>query len=325
MVDTLTVEPKLIIIDTDAGIDDAWAIMMILAQPGIDVLAITTVHGNVSLEQATTNTCLILDQFGSQTPLYRGAERPLMRGRQINSTALMGEDGLGGITTQIPPSHRAVQKEPAAIALTRLVRQHPGEVTILAIGSLTNLALAARLDEDFSRNVGRLVIMGGAIQARGNSSSIAEFNIHADPEAAQIVFTAGFRDIWLLPWETSLKYPLLWNDYELMKKEQSPKIRFATGMMDVLESFLRNVLGSSGLILPDPLAAAVCLNASLVTQASHLPIQVEICGEIGRGLTAVDWQNCSGNPNRVHIVTEIDEKRTFALLRSSFIETIMTK
>lgn len=315
------VDSPFLIIDTDGGIDDAWALMLVLAQAHIKVLGITTVHGNVGVNQATRNIGLILDQLNNDTPVFRGAERPLMGGQPIDSTSLMGKDGLGNITAQLPPSNRPTQTEVAAIALARLVRQHPGKVNILAIGSLTNLALAARLDENFCQNVARLVIMGGAIQAQGNSSLISEFNIHADPEAARIVFDAGFKDVWLLPWETSLKYPILWDDYELMKKAPSPKMRFAASMMAELESFLRNVLNSPGLILPDPLAAAICLDASLITQAHHVPIKIEICGEIGRGLTAVDWLNTSGDPNRFHIVAELDEERIFALLRTSLIET----
>lgn len=310
-----TDRPQNIIIDTDVGVDDAWALMMVLSR--VEALAITTVHGNVDVDQATRNACLILDLMDSQAPLYRGASGPLMGARKISSVELMMADGLGGYSAQLPPSTRNIENQPAALALVQLARQRPREVTLLALGPLTNLALALRLDEGFAGNIKRLVVMGGAVEGHGNTSAVAEFNIFADPEAAQVVFSAGFTDAWLLPWETSLRNPLAWEEYELLKQLPSPRARFAVGAMESLAVILKEKFGAPGLILPDPLAAALCLEPGLARQATVAPLAVETVGEVGRGLTAVNWGAGPQNGNTVRVVREIDTAGAFALLKNS--------
>lgn len=307
--------PQALIVDTDIGVDDAWALMMALSHA--EVLAVTTVHGNVPVEQVTRNASLVLDLMGSQAPVYQGADRSLMGASGVSSAEFMGADGLGGYSAQIPPSTRPIDTQPAALALVQLARQQPGEISLLALGPLTNLALALRLDESFANHIARLVVMGGAVEARGNTSSAAEFNIFADPEAAHIVFNAGFEEVWLLPWETSLKYPFSWQEYADLKANPSPRLRFATGVMEGLAQFLKDRLGAPGLILPDPLAAAICLDPGLVIQAPTAGLAVEIHGAIGRGLTAVDWQARSPNNHLVRVVTELDPARLFGLLKNS--------
>jgi purine nucleosidase len=307
--------PLQVIVDTDIGVDDAWALMMVLSQA--QVLAVTMVHGNASVDQVTHNACLLLDLLDSQAPVFKGAERPLMGVPTLSSIEFMGADALGGYSQHLPRSTRPIESQPAALALGQYARQHPGEITLLALGPLTNLALAVRLDEHFAGHIRRLVIMGGAIEGRGNASSAAEFNIYADPEAARIVFEAGFSDIWLLSWETSLKYPFSWDEYASLKLDTSPRMQFAIGVMDGLAKFLKERLGAPGLILPDPLAAAICLEPGLVTEAPMANVSIEISGAVGRGLTAVDWQGLSASASKARIVTALDADKAFQILRDS--------
>jgi purine nucleosidase len=333
----MSAETMKLVIDTDAGIDDAWAILMALAYceatPGVQIIAMTTVHGNVSEAQVASNVCQILSQnfatdTGNYIPIYRGADRPLMGISTPSSASIMGEDGLGGYTQQLSAIFgckltRKPEAEIAAVALARLARQYPGELTILAIGPLTNLALAVRIDESFASNVARLVVMGGAVEGRGNASFSAEFNIFADPEAARIVFSSGFRDLWLFPWETCLKHPLPWEEFERLGAMTSPRAVFANGVMHSLAGILRNQFHSPGLLLPDPLTAAVCLDQTIATHAPYVPVGVDVQGLFGRGLTAVGWNTPPESPGNdaitvaTHVVMAIDTQRAFDMLRTA--------
>ena len=304
-----------LIVDTDAGVDDAIALMMILAYPTARMMAVTTVSGNVAVEQVTRNVCLILDQLGHEAPVYRGCDRPLM-GRMLRAGGVHGEDGLGNVAHTLTPSTRRPQDEPAAQALVRLGRENAREFTLLALGPLTNLALALRLDPGFAQNVARLVVMGGAIEAHGNASTAAEFNILADPEAAAIVFEAGFPELWLLSWETTLKYPLAWERYEALAAKETRQAAFFNQITAYTAYLLRNNFAAPGFLLPDPLAAAIALQPDLVRMAPHVAISIELAGMQGRGLTSVDWRGLFGQPPNAHVVTELDEGKFFDLLEA---------
>lgn len=304
-----------LIVDTDAGVDDAIALLMILAYPGARLMAVTTVSGNVAEEHVARNVCLILDQLGGSAPVYRGCDRPLMGGI-LRAGGIHGEDGLGNIAQTLPHPKFRPQDERAAPALVRLGRENAGKFTLLALGPLTNLALALRLDPDFAQNVARLVVMGGAIEARGNASVAAEFNILADPEAAAIVFEAGFPELWLLSWETTLKYPMAWERYQRLAAKETCQAAFFGQITAYTAHLLRNNFSAPGFLLPDPLAAAVALHPEVVLNAPHAAVSIELVGKLGRGLTSVDWRGLSGQPPNTYVVTELDEGKFFDLLEA---------
>ena len=311
-----TTHEQLMVIDTDAGVDDAIALMMALAHKGTEVVGITTTHGNVDVAQVTANVGVILDQMGKDVPIFRGSERPLIA-EPLASAHIHGEDGLGGIRETLPPTQRRPEAEHAALALARLAREHAGKLTVLALGPLTNLALAVRMAPDFAQNVGRLVVMGGAIEARGNASSAAEYNIFADPEAAAIVFEAGFQDFWLLSWETTLKHMVLWERYNRLVNMGTPRAAFFADLTRMLKHLLRDQMGLPGYVIPDPLAAAVALEPASVRESAFVPVGVETLGKYGRGLTDVDWRPQAEMPPNVHVVLSMDDGIVDALLQNA--------
>ena len=176
-----------LVVDTDPGVDDALALMLAFAHPGATVEAVTVVAGNVGLERTVANACTVLDVLNAspaETPVFRGCDRSLL-GDRVAATS-HGTDGLGDC--HFPPSGRPVETEHASLALVRLASESPGEITLVALGPLTNLALAISLDPDLPRKYRRLVVMGGAVRATGNMNSPStEFNFYSDPEAAAIV------------------------------------------------------------------------------------------------------------------------------------------
>lgn len=185
-----------IIIDTDPGIDDALALLLALAaKDQLEVLALTTVNGNVGIEQVTKNVFKILKIAGrEEVPVYKGNAKPLMR-ETDHCEEFHGDDGLGNLG--MDDCRGNLQTETATEFLVRRVRQEKGEITIVPIGPLTNIAQAVQMDPEFSKNVKELVIMGGA-ENGGNMSPHAEFNFWTDPEAAKIVFAAGFKKITMI-------------------------------------------------------------------------------------------------------------------------------
>jgi inosine-uridine nucleoside N-ribohydrolase len=183
---------KRVILDTDPGIDDAMALLFLKAQPQIELLAITTVFGNAQVDITTTNALYLTDRFDIDVPVYRGAANPLHIGRHPSPVAVHGDDGLGAIGSTADFAARPEAGE-ACDEIIEIVRANPGEVTILALAPLTNLALALQRDPDIAPLVKDVVIMGGAFGLagkRGNVSPVAEANIFNDPHAADIVFTA---------------------------------------------------------------------------------------------------------------------------------------
>ena len=307
------------IIDTDAGIDDAIALMMALTHPEVEVLAITTVTGNVGVERVTSNVGLVLDVLKRGVPIYQGSSLPLID-EPVPSETLMGEDGLGNASRDLPDPRHTISVEPAALALIRLSSKAQKEApfTLVAVGPLTNLALAIRLDPTFASRVPRLVIMGGAMEAKGNATPVAEFNFYADAEAAVIVMEAGFPEIWVLPWETSLNNLLLWPDHQAITQIKSPQAAFFTRITAHLIAILKDDFGLPGMPLPDPLAMAVALNPDIAKQAHHVPVAVETGGRLSRGLMAVDWHHVLNKAPNAHIVSEVDFDAVQSLLHSCF-------
>lgn len=182
-----------VILDTDPGVDDAMALFLLLRNPAIDLRAITTVYGNASVSTTTRNACRLRREFAATTPVAQGASRPLQsKGEVAYPTSIHGLDGLGG--DNIPASsEELLDVRPAHELICDMVNAEPGKITLLAIGPLTNLALALRRDSTIASKVARVVVMGGAFATQGhggNVTPVAEANIFNDPEAADAVFTA---------------------------------------------------------------------------------------------------------------------------------------
>lgn len=299
-----------IVIDTDPGVDDALAILMATSRPDVRVEAITTVAGNVGIERTTTNAGAILDVAGVDAPIHRGASGPLI-GRAIVAESVHGTDGLGDAgrsTTTRRPSEQL-----AAVALVEMARRDPGQLTLVALGPLTNLALATRLDPTVTEHFAELIVMGGAVRATGNSSAVAEFNIHADPEAATIVLQEWPR-VTLVTWEATLASALP-GDLIAGSPANGPRADFYRAVSEHADRYLRDVLGTSDLLVPDPLAMAVALDRSIVTRATDRHVHVELQGALTRGQTVVDWNVTPGpGETSVRIVEEVDVDRLAAMV-----------
>lgn len=307
-----------LIVDTDAGVDDAIALIMALDHPGTNILAITTVNGNVEVDKVTKNVGIISGLFNSPVPIYRGCDRPLLANR-LHSDGVHGVDGLGGASGLYNRFGKAVEDEHAALALIRLSKKYSDALTILALGPLTNIALAARLDPLFVHNIRNLVIMGGAVEAHGNASAAAEFNILADPEAASIVFEAGFKEITLLPWETTLKYPLHWAIFDELISVNNERSKFIYNITEQLVKLLKYQYRSAGLLIPDPLAAAAAIEPDVIQKKEHVSIKIEINGLYGRGLTCVDWMMQHTNAPNCYLVTEVNLNKVINIIRQVLI------
>ena len=303
-----------LVIDTDAGVDDALALMLALAHPGAEVVAVTAVGGNVPLEHVVPNVFEVLHVMGAEgVPVFPGAREPLLPGERERATEFHGKDGLGDY-----PNRRArvrPEPEPAAVALARLARERPGELTLVALGPLTNLALALRLEPELPRLLRRLVVMGGAHTARGNTPRwAAEFNFYYDPEAAQMVAQA-FPEITLVTWETTLAHPVSWQEHDRLAALDTPRARFFAAITRRTLGFLE-AHGAPGLLIPDPLAMVVALDPGAVTAEARHRLWVETCGEHSRGQSLLDYGRSGLEPN-ARVVTGFDRARVLERFRQA--------
>jgi inosine-uridine nucleoside N-ribohydrolase len=188
---TDTIEHR-IIFDTDPGVDDAMALCFAMAHPRIELLGITTVFGNVTAPQATTNALYLTQLAGRTIPIAQGANAPLVKHGEAPPDFIHGADGLGHLVSRVAASSAQADTRSAAQFIVDSARAQPGQITLVPVGPLTNIAAALALEPKLPRLIKSMVLMGGAVQEKGNVSPVAEANIWNDPHAADAVFTAGF-------------------------------------------------------------------------------------------------------------------------------------
>ncbi|CAG5124035.1 unnamed protein product [Candidula unifasciata] len=292
-------QPKLrVILDVDTGIDDSHAIMMALAHPNVEVLAITCANGNVNVDLVCANTLRVLKACGREDiPVYRGAECSL-----LGNTSQF--ENFSGEAWNVPVDISAIQPEHAANAMIRIITNNPGEVTLVALAPLTNLALAMRLDSTVGRKIKDLYIMGGNIEARGRVSTCAEFNFYNDPEAAQVVLKE-FINITILPYEVCRRFLLSWDFFDLWINAGTHVSDFVK--RSVLESAKpARVGGRQGYRSCDGYCMALVIDRSVVLSAEPVYCTVELSGQLTRGQMVVDWDGLLQQPCNTLVVKELD-------------------
>lgn len=292
--------PKRIIIDTDPGVDDALAFLLALASPEIQLEALTTTQGNVTLEKATRNALSVLElTHASHIPVVSGSVLPLVQPLRA-SAHVHGESGLGN--AQLPEPQIKPVPQHAVDYLIQRVLDEPGEISIFPIGPLTNLAMAIRKEPRFANAVKELVIMGGAILEHGNITPQAEFNIYVDPHAAHIVFHSGIP-ITLIPLDVTHKCLLLQEHVDRLMKISSP---ISTFIKDVIEVYIKysSEFGYSGCALHDPLTLATILAPELLT-LKEFYVDVDISGGVSMGKTFADILNTTKKPANMKVAMNV--------------------
>jgi purine nucleosidase/non-specific riboncleoside hydrolase len=303
---------RVFIFDSDGGVDDAQALILLVAN-GLVPDIITTVFGNVGRDQATTNLLAVCAQLGVSIPVHRGADRPLTQ-PVIDAKYVHGDDGLGGAprpkTQELPTSDDAI----GVLIRTFKAAAAKGEkADILMIGPLTNLALALRIDPSIVDGIGTLTIMGGNVYGRGNTTPAAEFNIYADPEAGHIVFTCGVETV-VIPWEPCLTHFMDGERVQALYDgiADSPMRDFNMALAGHARD---NSVGRGNpdrFLYVDPLAAAVVLDPSMVTKSTFASSSVALAPGLTRGMTLVDPSGRLGTP-KITFVEEVDVAKVDAL------------
>jgi purine nucleosidase len=275
-----------VVLDADPGVDDALAILLALRSPELDVVGITTVAGNVPVDQGTRNALAIVERVGAKVPVVAGAERPLA-GRLTTATLFHGSDGLGDLG--IAPAQARPSRTDAATFLSEAVRGDQ-PVTVVALGPLTNLAVACGMDPDWPRRVHQVIVMCGAVAVPGNVTAVAEANCYADPEAAAIVLESG-APVLMVPLDVTMRAALSRERFERSRPE-SPNEAGAVGLACALLDYylaMASRVGSATAALHDPLAVAVACAPDLVA-SRRLRVDVELDGSLTRGQTVV-WRS----------------------------------
>lgn len=300
----------LLLIDTDPGVDDALAILM--AHDRARVAGLTIAAGNVGLAHTVANALKLTEVMGVDTPVFPGCPLPLVQAAD-DAAFVHGADGFGD--TGYLPAQRRAEEEHAALAVLRLSHRHAGHLTLVALGPLTNLALALRLDPTLPSRIARLVVMGGAVTGRGNTSVPAEFNIGFDPEAAHIVFSA-WPQFDLVDWEATVRHGFDFDRFEAWLRADDARARFYAAISRRTRDWTR-ARGRPQMLAADALAMAVALQPDLVTRAEQRHVDIELSGRSTRGATVVDWDGRSGRPANARIVLAVDQSRFEALVAAA--------
>jgi purine nucleosidase len=296
--------PRAFLIDTDVASDDAVALIMALRASDVRVVAITTVAGNVEVEQATRNALYTVELCGASVPVFGGADKPLKRVHQ-SATWFHGRDGLGD--HGYPAPRQKPEKLPAVDAIIDAIDANPG-IVVVTLGPLTNLALALTRKPGIAAQVGRCVVMGGAPCCEGNVTPAAEYNIWVDPEAARIVMLSGIP-IELIGWQTCRGDAVLSEaDITRVLGFNTPVARFAIECNSRAREAYKEQTGEDGISLPDPVAMSIALDPTIGNQWSDHYVDVETRSELTRGMTVVDRLNVAADERNQAVWAEVLRK-----------------
>lgn len=289
--------PKRILFDTDPGIDDALAILLALASPELKIEGISVVHGNCSVDQALTNTLSVLELAkAAQIPVSRGFELPLVQ-PSLLAPETHGDNGLG--YAQLPaPQTRPVHQHSVEFLIEKIMSA-PGEITLVCIGPLTNVAVAVRKEPRIVQAVRDVIIMGGAIRHEGNTTPQAEFNVYVDPHAAHIVFHSGMP-MTLVPLDVTYQCALTGQDVARLQKIKSPIPTFIADSTRFYMEFHDEYQKIDGCIINDPLALALTFVPELCDYEEHF-IDVDISGGVSMGNTFADFYKMTKKPANMKV------------------------
>jgi inosine-uridine nucleoside N-ribohydrolase len=294
-----------IILDVDTGTDDALALAFATRHPAIELVAVTTVAGNIGVENATANTLAVLDWLGvGDVPVHQGASRPLVRPHR-DAAYFHDEQGLGG--ARLPVSKRALGADRGPAAIIRLARERPGELVLINTGPLTNLAIALNVEPRLTEWLRAVVLMGGAFHVPGNMTPAAEFNIFVDPEAAEQVFSAPFPRLSAVGLDVTEKVAITRDDWDAANDHAD--LPPSASLLREVGTFAFTRLNRDHLFLHDPLAVAVAIEPDLV-QNEAASVVVELTeDELGRTRVA--------GPGQVQVAVAVDAERAVEAFRQT--------
>lgn len=309
-------QARRIIIDTDPGIDDALAILLALASPELNLEALTVVMGNCSTAQGVNNALSILELAGAgHIPVAPGLDRPLLQ-PLLTAPETHGQTGLG--YAQLPPPHHPPASQHAVELLIERILAAPGEITVVAIGPLTNLALAIRREPALLQAIREVVIMGGALRHEGNVTPLAEFNVYVDPHAAHIVYHSGLP-LTLVPLDVTYQCILTQADVERLLALNSPITRFIADATRFYMEFHDEYQGIQGCVINDPLALALTFAPDLV-ETRPLHVTVDTHSPLSLGKTMADFYGAWSKPPNMQVALKVYARRFIEL----FLERIET-
>lgn len=313
-----------VIFDTDPGVDDAMALLFLHRHPDIDLVGVTTVFGNASIELTTRNTQFLHREWGIKAPIAMGAARALdpSRGDPHSASLVHGEDGLGNIGVPLEVD-LPLDPRSAADFIVETVKANPGEITVVAVGRMTNLALALQAAPEIAGLVKNVVVMGGAFDANGNVTPAAEANIHGDPEAADIVFTAAWP-VKIFGLDVTMK-TLMTADYlAAMVKEGDAGLKLLSDLSQFYIDFYRDRAGLDGMVIHDSCACVYLVAPSLFEMRTG-PVRT-VCGGIadgetiqapdsGRKFVGSAWD---GKPSQ-SVAVAVDAARVLEVIRAALV------
>jgi purine nucleosidase len=301
--------PLPVILDGDPGLDDAIAWLLALASPeDVEVLGLTTVHGNVGLGLTTRNAGVTLALADQSVPVYAGADRPLVRS-PFTAAEVHGKSGLPA--SDLPEPQREPEAEHAVNFILRTARASPGEVTLVATGPLTNVALAFRLAPEVPGLLREVVWMGGGT-GQGNRTPAAEFNALADPHAARVVLTSGAR-VRMFGLNVTMQAVATPGRVERLRGLGNRAGAVSAELLTFYAGVYRERYGMSGGALHDPLAVAAVIRPDLCGMQA-LNVQVETQEGLNFGRTVCDLYGVTGQPANAQVAVSVDDAAFFELL-----------
>jgi purine nucleosidase len=303
--------PRHFLIDTDTASDDAVALVMAMQYPDVHIEAITVVAGNVPVDLGVQNALYTVELCQQSVLVHRGMPAPLTRPLET-AQFVHGHDGMGDIELLL--SGRSAASDDAIGVLRETVHRFAGEITLVTLGPLTNVAVALRQDPSIAQAVSECVVMGGTGQGRGNITPVGEYNFWADPEAAKIVFESGLP-IKMVGWDISRTYAVFNPaDTAALRAIDTPLARFTVDIQRAVRQFALSTTRLEGFDLPDPIAMAIALDPTVATQTQRCFVAIETLSPLCRGQSVVDHVHVMGREPNAEVVLAASRERFLRIL-----------
>lgn len=304
-------EAQKIILDCDPGCDDAVAMLLAWGSPVLELVAVTTVAGNQSIDKVTRNALAVAELGGMKDLIVaKGCARPLVRQSAGNSAFIHGESGLGGQILP-EPRHSLDQRSGAQVIIDTIMHHPPKTITLVPTGPLTNIALAVRMQPEIVQRVKQVVLMGGGAHG-GNQTAVAEFNILSDPEAAYVVFNEPWPLV-MLGLDVTLKALATSEVTARLAKVGTRPAKFVCGIIDFYGQSYKRERGLAAPPLHDPCAVACVIEPSIFTLRS-VPVDIELDGSLTRGMTVCDFRTPSPANCHTRVALDLDRARFWDLV-----------